>query len=77
MDLALLIFLVLLNGAFAMSEISLAPSRKARPQMMAGTGDTGPDADRLGAGHKPLNFCMGRRAPVRKALCRRQEGPQR
>ena len=41
MDLALLIFLVLLNGIFAMSEMSLAASRKARLQVMAETGDAG------------------------------------
>ncbi len=41
MDLALLIFLVLLNGVFAMSEMSLAASRKARLQVMAETGDAG------------------------------------
>lgn len=41
MDLALLIFLILLNGLFAMSEMSLAASRKARLQVMAETGDAG------------------------------------
>ncbi len=41
MDLALLIFLVLLNGIFAMSEMALAASRKARLQVMAETGDAG------------------------------------
>jgi len=44
MDLALLIFLVLLNGAFAMSEMALAASRKARLQVMAETGDAGAQA---------------------------------
>ena len=41
MDLALLIFLVLINGIFAMSEMALAASRKARLQVMAETGDAG------------------------------------
>src|SRR5690606_5233759 len=41
MALALLIFLVLLNGAFAMSEMALAASRKARLQVIAETGDAG------------------------------------
>jgi putative hemolysin len=41
MDLALLIFLTLLNGVFAMSEMALASSRKARLQVMAETGDVG------------------------------------
>jgi len=44
MDLALLIFLVLLNGVFAMSEMALAASRKARLQVMAETGDAGAQA---------------------------------
>ena len=44
MDLALLIFLILLNGAFAMSEMALAASRKARLQVMAETGDAGAQA---------------------------------
>jgi putative hemolysin len=34
MDLALLVFLILLNGAFAMSEMALTASRKARLQVM-------------------------------------------
>lgn len=41
MDLALLIFLIVLNGLFAMSEMALASSRKARLQVMAETGDDG------------------------------------
>ena len=41
MELALLIFLTLLNGLFAMSEMALASSRKARLQVMAETGDAG------------------------------------
>ncbi|MDQ5897542.1 MAG: magnesium and cobalt exporter, family, partial [Pseudomonadota bacterium] len=41
MDLALLFALILLNGLFAMSEMSLAASRKARLQVMAETGDAG------------------------------------
>lgn len=41
MELALLIFLTLLNGLFAMSEMALASSRKARLQVMAETGDVG------------------------------------
>ena len=34
MDLALLVFLILLNGLFAMSEMALTASRKARLQVM-------------------------------------------
>jgi putative hemolysin len=41
MDFALLIFLILLNGLFAMSEMALAASRKARLQVLAETGDAG------------------------------------
>lgn len=44
MELALLIFLTLLNGVFAMSEMALASSRKARLQVMAETGDAGAQA---------------------------------
>ena len=41
MDTLLIVFLALLNGAFAMSEMSLAASRKARLAAMAETGDKG------------------------------------
>ena len=41
MDVALLIFLILLNGLFAMSEMALTASRKARLQVMVETGDAG------------------------------------
>jgi putative hemolysin len=41
MDVALLIFLILLNGAFAMSEMALTASRKARLQVLAESGDVG------------------------------------
>lgn len=41
MDFLLILFLTLLNGAFAMSEMSLAASRKARLAAMAETGDKG------------------------------------
>ncbi|TAK99606.1 MAG: HlyC/CorC family transporter [Aquabacterium sp.] len=44
MELALLFFLTLLNGCFAMSEMALASSRKARLQVMAETGDSGAQA---------------------------------
>lgn len=41
MDLLLLAFLILVNGVFAMSEMALAASRKARLQVMVETGDAG------------------------------------
>ena len=44
MDLALLLFLIVINGVFAMSEMALASSRKARLQVMAETGDDGAKA---------------------------------
>jgi putative hemolysin len=44
MDLALLIFLILLNGAFAMSEMALTASRKARLQVMVEAGEGGAQA---------------------------------
>ena len=44
MELALLVFLILLNGAFAMSEMALTASRKARLQVMLEAGETGAQA---------------------------------
>ena len=44
MDVALLIFLVLLNALFAMSEMALTASRKARLQVMLEAGDAGAQA---------------------------------
>ena len=44
MDVALLIFLILLNGLFAMSEMALTASRKARLQVMVEAGDGGAQA---------------------------------
>lgn len=41
MDLALLLFLILLNGVFAMSEIAVVSSRKARLQRLAEDGSPG------------------------------------
>jgi putative hemolysin len=41
MDVALLVFLILLNGAFAMSEMALTASRKARLQVMLEAGEHG------------------------------------
>lgn len=44
MDVALLIFLVFLNALFAMSEMALTASRKARLQVMVEAGDAGAKA---------------------------------
>ena len=44
MDAALLIFLILLNGWFAMSEMALTASRKARLQVMIESGESGAQA---------------------------------
>jgi putative hemolysin len=44
MELLLIVFLTLLNGAFAMSELALAASRKARLNGMAEAGDKGAQA---------------------------------
>ena len=41
MDVALLVFLIFLNGLFAMSEMALTAARKARLQVMVETGDSG------------------------------------
>src|SRR5213075_959473 len=44
MDTALVLFLILLNGLFAMSEMALTASRKARLQVMVEAGDAGAQA---------------------------------
>jgi putative hemolysin len=44
MDLSLLAFLILLNGAFAMSEMALTASRKARLQVMVEAEEPGAQA---------------------------------
>jgi putative hemolysin len=44
MDTALLVFLILLNGIFAMSEMALTASRKARLQVMVEAGEPGAQA---------------------------------
>lgn len=44
MDVALLVFLILLNGVFAMSEMALTASRKARLQVMVESGEAGAQA---------------------------------
>ncbi|UFS57230.1 hemolysin family protein [Comamonadaceae bacterium M7527] len=44
MDFLLIFFLTLLNGAFAMSELALASSKKSRLQRMADNGDKGAGA---------------------------------
>ena len=44
MDVALLFFLILLNAAFAMSEMALTASRKARLQVMLEAGEHGAEA---------------------------------
>jgi len=44
MDTALLVFLILLNAAFAMAEMGLTAARKARLQVMVETGDRGAQA---------------------------------
>ena len=41
MDVALLLFLIVLNALFAMSEMALTASRKARLQVMVEAGDAG------------------------------------
>src|SRR3954467_2995141 len=41
MDVALLLFLIFINALFAMSEMALTASRKARLQVMVEAGDSG------------------------------------
>ena len=55
MDFLLIAFLTLLNGVFAMSEMSLAASRKARLAAMAESGDKGAGAA-LGLLDNPTQF---------------------
>lgn len=55
MDLALLLFLILLNGVFAMSEIAVVSSRKARLQRLAEDGSPGARSA-LALHDEPSNF---------------------
>ena len=55
MDFLLIAFLTLLNGVFAMSELALASSRKARLSAMAQSGDKGAQAA-LGLLENPTQF---------------------
>jgi putative hemolysin len=55
MEIALLFFLILLNGAFAMSEIALVASRKGRLQKLADEGDHGA-ARALELNQEPTRF---------------------
>ncbi|MGH8829826.1 MAG: hemolysin family protein [Polaromonas sp.] len=55
MDLLLIVFLTLLNGVFAMSEMALASSRKARLTVMAEAGDRGAQSA-LGLLDNPTQF---------------------
>ena len=45
MDVLLIVFLTLLNGVFAMSEMALASSRKARLAALEESGDKGATGD--------------------------------
>lgn len=55
MDIALLLVLILLNGVFAMSEIAVVSSRKARLQKLADDGSPGAGSA-LGLSNDPSNF---------------------
>jgi putative hemolysin len=55
MSIAVLIFLVILNGWFAMSEIALVTSRKNRLQVLADDGDPGA-ITALKLANKPTTF---------------------
>ncbi len=55
MDIALLLFLILLNGVFAMSEIAVISSRKARLQRLAEDGSPGAHSA-LALHNEPSNF---------------------
>ncbi len=55
MDITLVLLLILLNGVFAMSEIAVVSSRKARLQAMADAGGPGAQAA-LALNHEPSGF---------------------
>ncbi len=55
MDIALLLFLILLNGVFAMAEIAVVSSRKARLQRLAENGSPGAHSA-LALHEEPSNF---------------------
>ncbi len=55
MDIALLLFLILLNGVFAMSEIAVISSRKSRLQRLAEDGSPGAHSA-LALHNEPSNF---------------------
>jgi putative hemolysin len=55
MDAALLLFLILLNALFAMSEMALTASRKARLQVMVESGDAGARAA-MSLSERPTQF---------------------
>lgn len=55
MDIALLLFLILLNGVFAMSEIAVVSSRKSRLQRLAEDGSPGAESA-LALHNEPSNF---------------------
>lgn len=55
MEITLLLFLIVLNGLFAMSEIALVTARKARLQKLAEEGDTSA-ARAIGLGSDPTRF---------------------
>ena len=44
MDFLIILLLIVLNGAFAMSELAVASSRKSRLQRLADEGDKGASA---------------------------------
>ena len=58
MDVALLLFLIFLNALFAMSEMALTASRKARLQVMVEAGDSGAQP-RDGAARQPDQVPLG------------------
>lgn len=55
MDIALLLFLILLNGVFAMSEMAVVSSRKARLQRLADDGSPGAESA-LALNSEPSSF---------------------
>src|SRR5919202_568988 len=62
-ELLIILVLVLINGVFAMSEIVIVSSRKARLQQRADNGDAGAQAA-LELAHDPTRFLSTVTAPI-------------
>ena len=69
MEIILLVFLVLLNGILAMSEIAVVSSRKVRLQKLADEWSPGAQLARC-----PARLCRARPIPTSNELCQFAQG---